>query len=164
MAILHCLATQLSNNPISTLTGQLNSLQKRYRSVEDELSKKRAELRELLRQESSSASIAAPPPSASPGMSPSGGGGGGKIQIIPGIPSSSQSASGRHPHPHHPVPGTSLPPGPPSGEIMHRGSMMDLITESAEFRHRRERTSTLPKVIKKLFPGIPEVYPVPGCC
>ena len=149
MAILHCLAT-LSNNPISTLAGQLNSLQKRYRSVEDELSKKRAELRELLRQESSSsASIAAPPPSASPGMSPSGGGGG-KIQIIPGIPSSSQSA-GRHPHPHHPVPGTSLPPGPPSGEIMHRGSMMDLITESAEFRHRRERSSTLPKVIKKLF-------------
>ena len=121
-------------------TGQLNSLQKRYRSVEDELSKKRAELRELLRQESSSSSITAPPPSTSPGMSPSGGEGG-KIQIVPGIPTSRQA--------HHPVPGTSLPPGPPSGEIMHRGSMMDLITESAEFRHRRERSSTLPKVIGK---------------
>ena len=119
--------------------------------MEDELSKKRAELRELLRQESSSSSIAAaPPPSSSPGMSPSGGGG--KMQMMPGgVPSSSHGQQPpRHPH-HHPVPGTSLPPGPPSGEIMHRGSMMDLITESAEFRHRRERTSTLPKV-KALSP------------
>ena len=116
--------------------------------MEDELSKKRAELRELLRQESSSSSsIAAPPPipPSSPGMSSSGGG---KIHITPGI---SSSQSGRNSLPHHPVPGTSLPPGPPSGEIMHRGSMMDLITESAEFRHRRERSSTLPKVSKLFY-------------
>ena len=112
----------------------MNSLQKRYRSVEDELSKKRAELRELLRQESSSSSaIAASPASPLPRMASSSAA---AERAIPGLPSQSQ---GRHP-----VPGSSLPP-PPSGEIMHRGSMMDIITESAEFRHRRER-SALPKV------------------
>jgi hypothetical protein len=52
------------------VSGQLHNLQKRYRSVEDELSKKRAELRELLRQESvEAASSVAPPPPPPPGSS-----------------------------------------------------------------------------------------------